>query len=161
MESVIIMISWIFSFSIVGMRLMQMAISSVSIKVTLTAWICTYLITELSDQTGVTTMVIWDFLISPSAMTAVLLWEVWEENKVLLRFWRWENKSLSEKERDEWKLTLLGKWSTILRPGEKRGFKGSKLLWTLLRHSLTFLIGLLRFACCLTVSLDMATLYRG
>jgi len=138
-----------------------MAISSASIKITLTAWICTYLITELLDQIGVTTIAIWDFLISPSTMTAMLLWEVWEENKVLLRFWSGENKSLSEEERGKWKLTLPGRWSTILRPGEKRGFKRSKLLWTLLRRSLTFLIGLLRFACCLTVSLDMATLCKG
>jgi len=105
-----------------------MAISSASIKVTLTTWIYIYLMTELSDQIGVTTIVIWDFLISPSVITAMLLWKVWEENKVLLKFWRWENKSLSEEKRGEWKLTLPGKWSAILRPGEKRGFKGSKLL---------------------------------
>ena len=138
-----------------------MAISSASIKVTLTAWIYIYLMTELSDQIGVTTIVIWDFLISSSVITAMLLWKVWEENKVLLKFWRWENKSLSEEKKGEWKLTLPEKWSAILRPGEKRGFKGSKLLWTLLRHSLTFLIELLRFTYCLTISLDMATLYKN
>ena len=94
-------------------------------------------------------------------MTATLLWEVWEEEKVLLKFWIWENKSSSEKERDKWKLILPEKWLTILKLGKKRGLRGSKYLWTLLRHSFTSLIGLLRFAYCLTVSLDIATLYMS
>ena len=50
MELVITIMLWILSFSIVGMRPMQIAISLASIVVTLTAWICSCLITELSDQ---------------------------------------------------------------------------------------------------------------
>jgi len=106
------------------------------------------------------TSVFWDASKCPLT-TTMLLWEVWEEEKVLLRFWIWENKLSSEKERDKWKLILPGKWLTILELGEKKKLRESKHLWILLRHSFTSLIGLLRFAYCLTVSLDVATLYKS
>ena len=161
MELVMTVISWILLSFMAGMRPMWIAISSASIEVTLMVWIYNCLTTEYSDQIWATTVATWDFLMPLSVMTATLLWKVWEEEKVLLRFWIWENKTSSEKERDKWKLILPEKWLTILELRGKKGLRGSKHLWTLLRHLFTSLIGLLRFAYCLTVSLDVATLYKS
>jgi len=67
--------------------------------------------------------------------------------------------SSSEEVRGEWKVILLEKWSTTHIPGENKGWVGSKQEVTSFRHSLTSLIGLLSFACCLSVRLDVTNLW--
>jgi len=94
-------------------------------------------------------------------MMVVLKKEVWDDLKAWLRFWRCWKRSSSDEEEGEWKLILLEKWSTTLEPGEKRGNVGLKQFLMLSRHLLTSLIGLLRLAHCLFVSLEVVTLCGG
>ena len=136
-----------------------MAMSSALIGVMFAEWTCNYLITELSAQIYTTAIATWDFLMPPSAMIAILLWFTWDDLKVRLRLWKCWWRSLSEEEEGEWKLNLLEKWSTIWEPGEKRGWRELKQLLTLLRYSLTSLIGLLRLAYCFIVSLEVVVLW--
>ena len=67
---------WILSLSIVGIRPVQMAMSSAFIDVTFMEWICKHWITELSNQIWATAIVTCDFLTPLSVMTAMLLGDV-------------------------------------------------------------------------------------
>ena len=146
--------------SMASIRSVQIAMSLASIDVIFMEWTWSYLTTELSDQMWSTTVTAWDFLTLSSAMTAVLLEEIWDDLKVWLRLWRYWYKFLSDKEEREWKLILPEKWLTTLEPGEKRGWKGLKQFLMLLRHSLTSLMGLLRLAYCFMVSLEVTALWE-
>jgi len=73
MKSVMTIISWTLSISIAGVRPVQMAMSSASIDMMFKKWTCSCLMTELLAQMCATAVVIWDFLMPPSAITAILL----------------------------------------------------------------------------------------
>ena len=62
MELVMTVILWILSISMAGIKPMWIAISLASIDVTLMAWICSCLMTELLDQIWATAVAMWDFL---------------------------------------------------------------------------------------------------
>ena len=68
-----IMMSWMLSLSMTGIRPVRIAMSLASIDVTFMEWICKCWITELSNQIWATAVVTCDFLTPPSAMTAMLL----------------------------------------------------------------------------------------
>ena len=88
MESVITMILWMLSLSMVGIRPVQMVMSSASIDITFIEWICNHWIIELSNQIWAAAVATCDFLTPPSAIIAMLLEDVWEALKVRLRFHR-------------------------------------------------------------------------
>ena len=88
-ESVMTVILWMLSISIAGMRLVWIAMSSASRGVIFMEWTCNCLMTELSTQTCTAAVATWDFLIPLSAMTAALLWFIWDDLKVRLRLWRY------------------------------------------------------------------------
>ena len=161
MESVIRIMLWKFSFSMAGIRPSQMAMSSASTDITFIELICKHWMIELLDQIWATAVAICDFLTPPSVMTVVLKEEVWDDLKVWLRFWRYWKRSSSNEEEGEWKLILLEKWSTTLEPREKRGNVELKQFLILSRRLLTSLMGLLRLAHCLFVSLEVVTLCGG
>ena len=50
-----------------------MAMSSASMDVTFKEWTCSCLMTELLAQMCAAAVAIWDFLMPPSAITAILL----------------------------------------------------------------------------------------
>jgi len=82
------MMLWMLSLSIVGIRPVWMAMSSASIDIMFMEWICNRWIIELLNQIWAAAVATCDFLTPPSAMTAMLLEDVWEALKVQLRFCR-------------------------------------------------------------------------
>ena len=82
MESVMMIMLWTFSISMAGMSLVQIVMSSASRAVMFMELTCNFLMTTLSDQIWAAAVTTCDFLMPPSAMTAVLLGDTWESLKV-------------------------------------------------------------------------------
>jgi len=81
-ESVMMIMLWTFSISMAGMSLVQIVMSSASRAVMFMELTCNFLMTTLSDQIWAAAVATCDFLMPPSAMTAVLLGDTWESLKV-------------------------------------------------------------------------------
>jgi len=85
---------------------------------------------------------------------------LWESSR---NWWRYSwmkfvTVSLSEEKRGKWKTILLEKWLTTLELGEERVWVRLKHEIILLRCLLMFLIGLLSFAYCLAIRLEVTNL---
>ena len=159
MESVMTVMLWMSSISIVGTSPVRIAMSSASRGVIFIEWTFNDLMIWLLDQMCAIAVATWDFLIPPSAIIAVLLLLICDDLKVCSRPWRcWWRSSLEEEER-EWKVILPEKRSTNLEPGEKREWRGLKHCLTPFKRSLTSLTGLLRLACYFMVSLEIEFLW--
>jgi len=65
-----------------GMSLVQIVMSLASRAVMFMELTCNFLMTTLSDQIWTAAVATCDFLMPPSAMTAVLLGDTWESLKV-------------------------------------------------------------------------------
>ena len=80
-ESVMTMMLWIFSSSMVGIRPKYIAMSSASIEVTFIELACKCQTMELSDQICATAVATCNFSMSLSAMMAMLWGAVWDDLK--------------------------------------------------------------------------------